>query len=336
MKLIIYDEITFSLKKAKLFKSKIVKMKDIKELERIKLMFLGKKGVFTNIFKKISSLCLSERKKLSMSVNSIKKEIQFLINTKKKEIIKMNLQRKINLEKIDVTLPCKRFNIGSIHPISKTISDIEEYFSKIGFNIVTENFEIENQYYNFDALNIFQDHPARTSQDTFWINKNYLLRTQMSSMQVRMLKKSKLPIKILVSGKVYRNDYDSKHTPMFHQIEGLVIEKKINFSNLKWMMNEFIDYFFENKVVKRFRNSFFPFTVPSMEVDVLEEKKNWIEILGCGMVHPSILNKIDVDLNDYQGCAFGIGVERLAMLRNNISDIRLFFENNLRFLRQFK
>ncbi|CAL4319551.1 Phenylalanine--tRNA ligase alpha subunit [Buchnera aphidicola (Mindarus abietinus)] len=327
---------TSVLKKTKLFKTNIIKIKDIKELELKKIIFLGKKGIFSEIFKKMSCLCQLERKKWSIEINKIKKEIQYLIKSKETKILNSNLQNKINSEKIDVTLPCKRFNIGSIHPISKTIYEIEDYFSKMGFNVVNGNFEIEDEYHNFDALNIPKDHPARESHDTFWINNNYLLRTQMSSMQIRILKENKFPVKTLVSGKAYRNDYDAKHTPMFHQIEGLVIDKKINFSNLKWIMSSFIDSFFKEKVTKRFRSSFFPFTVPSMEVDILKEEKYWIEILGCGMVHPTILKKINVNTDKYQGCAFGMGVERLVMLRNKVTDIRLFFENDLRFLKQFK
>ncbi|WP_343152933.1 phenylalanine--tRNA ligase subunit alpha [Buchnera aphidicola] len=336
IKLSIYDEIILVLKKSKLFKTSIKKITSIKELELKKLNFFGKKGVFAKIFKKISFLSLLERKKWSAEVNTIKKEIQYLIESKKNEILKLSLKNKINSEKIDVTLPSKRFNIGSIHPINKTIYEIEDYFSQMGFNLIASNFEIEDEYHNFDALNIPKDHPARESHDTFWINNNYLLRTQMSSMQIRILKKNKFPAKILVSGKAYRNDYDTKHTPMFHQIEGIVIDKKINFSNLKWIINSFIDYFFKEKVTKRFRNSFFPFTVPSMEVDILKKEKYWIEILGCGMIHPVILKKINVSSEDYQGFAFGMGVERLVMLRNKITDIRLFFENDLRFLKQFK
>ncbi|MBZ2279389.1 phenylalanine--tRNA ligase subunit alpha, partial [Buchnera aphidicola] len=205
----------------------------------------------------------------------------------------------------------------SIHPIIQTINDIKKFFSRLGF-IIVYGPEIEDEYHNFDALNISKNHPSRDSHDTFWFDSKRLLRTQTSSMQIRVMKKEKPPIRLLVPGKVYRNDYDSTHTPMFHQIEGLIVDKNINFSNLKWIIDCFLQYFFDKKISIRFRPSYFPFTVLSAEVDILDAHGKFLEILGCGMVHPKILHNININAHVYSACAFGIGIERITMLRYGI------------------
>ncbi|CAL4319054.1 Phenylalanine--tRNA ligase alpha subunit [Buchnera aphidicola (Sipha maydis)] len=310
--------------------------KSIYELNLVKTKYLGKKGYIFKQIKRIKKLNIHERKKFSIKINKIKKTVVNQIYWKKKNFLALGNKLVQEKKMIDVSLSSQENNYGSLHIVTQTVRKIKSFFSKLGCKIVFGP-EIEHKYYNFDALNVQKNHPSRNFQDTFWFNKNYLLRTQTSSVQIRVMEKEKPPIKILVPGKVYRNDSDLTHSPMFHQIEGLIVDKKINFSNLKWMMENFLLYFFEDKIKIRFRNSYFPFTTPSMEVDIFNKKsKEWLEVLGCGMVHPFVFNNVNIDISKYSGCAFGIGIERIIMLKYEISNIRSFFKNDLRLLRQFK
>lgn len=316
-------------------KHEIQNSHDIQILYEIKIKYLGKNGIFNNYIKNLKNLSFEEKKRYSVIINKIKKKTISKINQKKDELNQSIFNNRIKKEKIDISLPGRIFQKGSIHPINHSINFIREFFYKLGFQSVN-GFEIEDEYHNFDALNIPKNHPSRDNHDTFWFDKNRLLRTQTSTMQIRIMKSEKPPMRFIFPGKVYRNDYDSTHTPMFHQVEGLIVEKNINFSHLKWIIYNFIYNFFEKKIPLRFRPSYFPFTTPSSEVDIMTHSNKWLEILGCGMVHPLVLKNVNIDSNVYSACAFGLGVERITMLRYEIADIRSFFENDLRFIKQFK
>ncbi|QJC29747.1 phenylalanine--tRNA ligase subunit alpha [Enterobacteriaceae endosymbiont of Plateumaris pusilla] len=316
-------------------KKEINLINNIKELNIFKVKYLGKKGYISLQFLLLKKLTTKDKIKKSIIINNVKKQIKELIKKRKNELEYNNIKFKLLSEKIDISLPGRSTKIGSQHPITTVINDIEKFFIKIGFKI-TESQEIEDIFHNFDALNISENHPSRTEQDTFWLNKKILLRTQTSNIQIRIMKILNPPIRILTSGKVYRNDYDKKHTPMFHQIEGLLIDNNLNFLELKGILSLFLKSFFNKKLKIRFRPSYFPFTEPSLEIDILGKNNKWIEVLGAGIVHPNVLRNVNPNLLKYSGLAFGIGVERLAMLRYNIHDIRLFFENDIRFLKQFK
>ncbi|QFQ32865.1 phenylalanine--tRNA ligase subunit alpha [Buchnera aphidicola (Aphis fabae)] len=318
-----------------IIKNEINNSNNIEMLDKIKIKYLGKNGIFNNYMKNIKSFSFEEKKKYSIIINTIKKKTISKINIKKSELNKFILKKRIQKEKIDVSLPGRYIQNGSIHPVNHSINFIQNFFAKLGFQSVN-GLEIEDEYHNFDALNIPKNHPARDNHDTFWLDEIRLLRTQTSTMQIRMMKSEKPPMRFIFPGKVYRNDYDSTHTPMFHQVEGLIVEKNINFSHLKWIIYNFIYSFFNKKVSLRFRPSYFPFTTPSSEVDIMDDSKKWLEILGCGMVHPLVLKNVNIDSNVYSACAFGLGVERITMLRYGISDLRSFFENDLRFIKQFK
>ncbi|CAL4319526.1 Phenylalanine--tRNA ligase alpha subunit [Buchnera aphidicola (Eriosoma lanigerum)] len=307
----------------------------IHELEKIRIKYLGKKGYITLEMKKLSVLKHQEKKEIACYLNHIKNHIQNILNIRKKKIYQDLLNVSVNKQKIDVTLLGRKILNGNLHPITMTIHFLKNFFFKLGLEFVSGP-EIEDAYHNFDALNIDENHPSRSMHDTFWFDKSRLLRTQTSSMQVRIMKKKKLPIRCIVAGKVYRNDYDSTHTPMFHQMEGLIIDRNINLIQLKWIIQSLLREFFNNSVEIRFRNSYFPFTVPSMEVDIRSIQGEWLEVLGCGMVHPKVFKNLNINHLEYLGCAFGIGIERMAMLKYGISDIRSFFENDIRFLEQFK
>ncbi|AZP36397.1 Phenylalanine--tRNA ligase alpha subunit [Candidatus Annandia adelgestsuga] len=320
------------LKKAK---HSINKSNNLQSLEKNRIKYLGKNSYLSNKIIHLNKISKKEKSILGYNINIVKNKIKNLILENKKKIEKKKLYKKLLLEKIDISLPGRKFKIGNIHPINKTISRIELFFKNLGFEVKTGP-EIENTFYNFDCLNIPKYHPARKFSDTFWFNKNTLLRTQTSSVQIRVLENNKPPIKCISYGKVYRKDYDSTHTPMFHQMEGFVIDKKISFSNLKYILYNFIKFFFNDKNLKiRFRPSYFPFTEPSAEIDIKQKNGNWLEILGCGMIHPNILKYCKINYNIYSGFAFGLGIERITMLYYNIDDIRLFFENDLNFLTQF-
>ncbi|CAL4318967.1 Phenylalanine--tRNA ligase alpha subunit [Buchnera aphidicola (Periphyllus testudinaceus)] len=314
----------------------INKCKNIYELNEIKSKNLGKKGFITKKMKFLKEMDLNKRKEFSIFINKIKKKIIKLILNKKNELIEKFSNITLNKSNIDITLSSKEICSGSLHIITKSIYKIQNFFSKLGCEVISGP-EIESDYYNFDALNIKKDHPSRDSHDTFWFNKNFLLRTQTSSVQIRSMEVKKPPIRIVVPGKVYRNDSSLTHSPMFHQIEGLIVEKGISFSNLKWIMENFLYDFFKKVYKIRFRNSYFPFTTPSAEIDIFNNKsQKWLEVLGCGMVHPTVLKNVKINSKIYSGCAFGIGIERLIMLKYNLSNIRSFFKNDLRFLKQFK
>ena len=320
---------------------------DLNQVIQIKTELFGKNGKISNEFKKMGSIPVVAKKKFASDLNEIKDEIQNLILKKIQEIEIQEINSKIKNEKVDVTLPERSFNKGKIHPVSQVIDEISSIFSEIGFN-VEEGPDIENEYYNFSALNTPDNHPARDMHDTFYLDKKkkFLLRTHTSPVQVRTMLKGKPPFKFIAPGRTYRSDSDQTHSPMFHQVEGLHIDKNLNMGHLKGCLNYFIKEFFEvNKINMRFRPSHFPFTEPSAEVDigyeikdgkiVIGEGDKWLEILGCGMVHPNVLKNVKVDTLKYQGYAFGIGIDRLAMLKYGINDLRAFFETDCRWLNHF-
>ena len=329
------------------FINKLKQDLDLNSVNQIKTDLFGKNGKISNEFKKLGSIAVEERKKFASELNSIKDEIQTAISKKIQDLEIIEINSKLQNEKIDVTLPERSFNKGKIHPVSQVIDEISSIFSEIGFN-VEEGPDVENEYNNFTALNTPDNHPARDMHDTFYLdnNKEYLLRTHTSPVQVRTMLKGKPPFKIIAPGRTYRSDSDQTHSPMFHQVEGLHIDKNINMGHLKGCLNYFIKEFFEvNKIKMRFRPSHFPFTEPSAEVDIgykikdgkiiIGEGDKWLEILGCGMVHPNVLKNVKVDPSKYQGYAFGIGIDRLAMLKYGINDLRSFFETDYRWLNHF-
>ncbi len=318
-------------KKIHKFNSEIKKINKTKKIEELRIKYLGKKGYIKklmNLFKKIPKKL---KPKIGKKINKLKK--YFLYNIKKiKKKIKLKNKK---VQEIDISLPGKNYILnGSKHPITITLNKIENFFEKLGFeNIIGK--EIENKYYNFDALNIPKYHPSRNKSDTFWINKNSLLRTQTSCMQIRYMKKNKPPIKIISSGCVFRKDNDCTHTPMFHQLECFLVDKNINFCNLKYIIYNFINFFFKKKTIIKFIPSYFPFTKPSAEILIKNNKGKWIEILGCGLIHPKIFKNTNINYKKYSGLAFGIGIERLTMLKYNINDIRILYKNNIDLLNKF-
>ena len=327
--------------------SKLKSKIDISQVNQIKTDLFGKNGLISSQFKNIGSVVEAERKKFAADLNSIKDELQDLINSKVNEIETAEINEKLAKEKVDITLPERSFVQGKVHPVSQTIDEISSIFSEIGFSI-EEGPDVENEYYNFTALNTPDNHPARDMHDTFYLdeNKETLLRTHTSPVQIRTMLKEKPPFKIIAPGRTYRSDSDQTHAPMFHQVEGLHIDKDINMGHLKGCLNYFIKEFFEvDKIKMRFRPSHFPFTEPSAEVDigyeikdgkiVIGEGDKWLEILGCGMVHPNVLKNAKVDPLNFQGYAFGIGIDRLAMLKYGINDLRAFFECDYRWLNHY-
>ena len=329
------------------FLSKLSSKLSLSEINQIKSELFGKNGLISSQFKKIGTIEVSERKKFASDLNLIKDELQNLINSKINEIENTEINQKLDKEKIDITLPERPFIRGKIHPVSQTIDEISSIFSEIGFN-VEEGPDVENEYNNFTALNTPDNHPARDMHDTFYLDekKQKLLRTHTSPVQIRTMLKGKPPFKIIAPGRTYRSDSDQTHAPMFHQVEGLHIDMNINMGHLKGCLNYFIKEFFEvDKIKMRFRPSHFPFTEPSAEVDIgyqikdgkieIGEGDKWLEILGCGMVHPNVLKNVKVDPEKFQGYAFGIGIDRLAMLKYGINDLRSFFDCDYRWLNHF-
>ena len=329
------------------FLEKLNKDLSLEQINQIKSELFGKNGLISSQFKNISSIPNSERKKFASDLNQIKDQLQNLIENKINKIDTKKINEKLKNEKIDVTLPERPFVRGKIHPVSQTIDEISSIFSEIGFT-VEEGPDIENEYNNFTALNTPDNHPARDMHDTFYLNENkeILLRTHTSPVQIRTMLRNKPPFKIIAPGRTYRSDSDQTHTPMFHQVEGLHIDKDINMGHLKGCLNYFIKEFFEvEKIKMRFRPSHFPFTEPSAEVDIGYEIKDgkiiigegdkWLEILGCGMVHPNVLRNVKVDPSKYQGYAFGIGIDRLTMLKYGINDLRAFFDCDYRWLNHY-
>ena len=329
------------------FLTKLKERLNLSEINQIKSELFGKNGLISTQFKKIGTLAESERKKFASDLNVVKDELQDLINFKINEVENAEINKKLDKEKIDITLPARSFVRGKIHPVSQTIDEISSIFSEIGFS-VEEGPDVENEYNNFTALNTPDNHPARDMHDTFYLDekKQKLLRTHTSPVQIRTMLKDKPPFKIIAPGRTYRSDSDQTHAPMFHQVEGLHIDKDINMGHLKGCLNYFVKQFFEvDKIKMRFRPSHFPFTEPSAEVDIGYEMKDgkiivgegnqWLEILGCGMVHPNVLKNVKVDPTKFQGYAFGIGIDRLAMLKYGINDLRAFFDCDYRWLNHF-
>ena len=329
------------------FFSKLEEAKDLEKVNQIKSELFGKNGIISNQFKVLATKSDEDKKTFASELNTLKNDLQTIINQKVEKIKNEEINKKLENEKIDVTLPERSFRIGKIHPVSQVIDEISSIFSEIGFS-VEEGPDIENEYNNFTALNIPKHHPARDMHDTFYLDedKKTLLRTHTSPVQIRTMLKGKPPFKIIAPGRTYRSDSDQTHSPMFHQLEGLHIDKDISMGHLKGCLNYFIKEFFEiDKIKMRFRPSHFPFTEPSAEVDIGYEIKNgqivigegnkWLEILGCGMVHPNVLKNVKVDHKKFQGYAFGIGIDRLAMLKYGINDLRAFFECDYRWLNHY-
>ena len=316
-------------------KEDISNCSSLKELDSVRVFYLGKKGKVSLELKSLSKLDPKERPEFGKQINEIKKTLQEKISLKKTELNTQKIKASIEQAAIDITLPGKTSFIGNIHPLSTTLNEIEKIFINAGF-LVDDGPEIEDEYHNFTALNIPGNHPARAMHDTFYFDNEYLLRTHTSPIQIRSMERDGVPIRVIAPGKVYRRDSDITHTPMFHQVEGLVIDKDINFTHLKGILHDFINSFFKDEMTLRFRPSYFPFTEPSAEVDLLSGDGQWLEILGCGMVHPKVLDNLGIDNKTFSGYAFGMGVERLTMLKYGIKDIRLFYENDLSFLSQFK
>ena len=318
---------------------------DLNALDQIRVEYMGKKGVLTQYLKQLGDLPADERPKVGQAVNQAKKTLQESLNARRSALETAALNAKLSAETIDVTLPGRGQDTGGIHPVTRTLQRIEEYFNRLGFEIATGP-EIESDYHNFTALNIPESHPARAMHDTFYVDETTLLRTHTSPVQVRVMENKEPPLRIIAPGRVYRCDSDVTHTPMFHQVEGFMVDTDVTFAQLKGMLTDFLRNFFEKDLATRFRPSYFPFTEPSAEVDMecvmcsgkgcrVCSHTGWLEVLGCGMIHPNVLANVDIDNEKYTGFAFGMGVERLTMLRYGVNDLRLFFENDLRFLRQF-
>ena len=308
------------------------KASNSKDLQDLKIKYLGKKGKISLLSKDLGNLSQSERPQAGKAINLLKTFFEEQSQILSKEIEQQEINAILEKESIDITLPVDSEKHGNLHPITKTVDKICQYFISRGYSI-EDGPEIESEYFNFDALNIPKDHPARDMHDTFYVDAETLLRTHTSPVQIRSILKSKVPLKIICPGKVYRSDADQTHTPMFHQIEGLLIDEEVNFGNLKHELTEFLNYFFGKKLKVRFRPSYFPFTEPSAEVDIMD-KKGWLEIMGCGMVHPNVLKEAGVDPKKYSGFAFGLGIERMTKLDYQMDDMRLLFENDLRLISQ--
>lgn len=304
-------------------------------LDQVRVEFLGKKGKLTEQLKSLGQLSAEERPKAGQLINQAKQQVQKLIHLRGELLRAEEMTATLAKESVDITLPGNTNDLGGLHPVTRTINRIEKFFGELGFETKVGP-EIEDDFHNFDALNIPEHHPARADHDTFYFNPKLVLRTQTSGVQIRTMEAEQPPLRIISPGRVYRNDYDQTHTPMFHQVEGLMVDKDISFTHLKGILHDFLHNFFEEDLEIRFRPSYFPFTEPSAEVDVKGKNGKWLEVLGCGMVHPNVLRSVNIDPEQYTGFAFGMGVERLTMLRYGVNDLRAFFENDLRFLKQFK
>lgn len=308
-------------------------------LDDVRVHYLGKKGALTALLKQLGNVSAEDRPKFGQLVNEAKDQVQEKITEHKTALTAAALNAKLATETIDISLSGKGQEVGGLHPVTRTMERIETFFRGIGFDVAAGP-EIEDDYHNFEALNIPAHHPARAMQDTFYFNPTTVLRTHTSPVQVRTMETSQPPIRIICPGRVYRCDSDQTHTPMFHQVEGLLIDENISFADLKGILQQFLNVFFEDDLKVRFRPSYFPFTEPSIEVDIMRTnskgEESWLEVLGCGMVHPKVLEMSGIDSEKYTGFAFGMGVERFAMLRYKVDDLRMFFENDLRFLKQFK
>lgn len=308
---------------------------DSQTLDQLRVHYLGKKGELTSLLKSLGSLPAEERPRAGEVINQAKQLVQDALNARKEALDSAALNARLAAESVDVTLPGRDPEVGGIHPVTRTINRIEDFFSSIGFT-VAEGPEIEDDYHNFEALNIPAHHPARAMHDTFYFDAHTLLRTHTSPVQVRSMESQQPPIRIICPGRVYRCDSDMTHSPMFHQVEGLLIDENISFADLKGILQQFLRAFFEQDLRVRFRPSYFPFTEPSIEVDVDRGDGRWLEVLGCGMVHPRVLEMSGIDPEKYTGFAFGMGVERFSMLRYGVDDLRLFFDNDIKFLSQLR
>ena len=326
--------------------TELKELDSLKALKNFRVKFLGKKGELTQLLKRMRELAPEERPAFGRLINELKETLEGLIAEKERELKELEKRKRLERERIDITLPGRRPSIGVLHPVTLVMEEIVDVFVSMGFQIA-EGPEIEEDYYNFEALNIPPDHPARDMQDTFYIDGKRLLRTHTSPVQIRVMEKYPLPIRIIAPGRVYRRDFDVSHTPMFHQVEGLLVDEKVTFAELKGTLEEFARRVFGEETKVRFRPSFFPFTEPSAEMDIgcvickgsgcrVCKGTGWLEILGCGMVDPEVFKSVNYDPDKVTGYAFGLGVERIAMLKYGIDDIRLFFENDLRFLSQFR
>jgi len=333
------------------FKVELVNAKNLADIEKLRIEYLGKSGKVTEKLKTLGSLPIEQKKIAGQEINSLKNYISEILDSKKSELEKLELDKKLSSEKIDVTISVTKQKFGKIHSVSRVLEEVKTIFANMGF-ITAEGPEIESDYNNFTALNISENHPARQMHDTFYVDKKgqgaekFVLRTHTSPVQIRTMSSGKPPFKFIAPGRTFRSDMDQTHSPMFHQIEGFYVDKEVNMGHLKGCLQEFLEEFFETKNIEmRFRSSFFPFTEPSAEVDIKCTKKagkieigqgdDFLEILGCGMIHPKVLENCGIDSKEYSGFAFGIGIERLAMLKYGISDLRQFYENDIRFLNHY-
>ena len=328
------------------FNSQFAQVQNPQQLEELRINFLGKKGLLTELFLDLKNMDATQKRTFGNQINLIRDQITQNIENKKNDFATAQLNAKLSSEKIDITLPSRQENHGSLHPINRVMADIEKIFNELNFDFA-QGPEIEDDFHNFSALNIPKDHPARQMQDTFYLNNSdLLLRTHTSNTQIRKMLNQNPPLRVGALGKVFRREFDQTHSPMFHQFEGFVVDENITMSNLKWTLEYFLEKFFEVKNLQlRFRSSFFPFTEPSAEVDInynsnqgkieIGKGDKYMEILGCGMIHPNVLKNCGIDSEKFQGFAFGIGIERLAMLKYGITDLRLLYENDVRFLKNF-
>ncbi len=311
----------------------------LKDLDEVRVRYLGKKGLVTGRLKALGKLSAEERPAAGQRINEIKQAIQSCLDERSSILENAAVAEKLESEAIDVTLPGRKRTVGTLHPVTITLHKIQQLFKQYGFS-VADGPEIEDDFHNFEALNIPPHHPARAMHDTFYFDDGLLLRTHTSSVQIRTMENSSPPIRVIAPGRVYRCDSDITHSPMFHQVEGLCVDTNVNFAQLKGLVIDFLHSFFENENLGiRFRPSYFPFTEPSAEVDIEWQddagNSNWLEVMGCGMVHPNVFAQVGIDTDKYTGFAFGLGVERLAMLYYGVRDLRMFYENDLRFLNQF-
>jgi len=323
----------------------VLHAQDLNVLDQVRVRYLGKKGQLTEFLKQLKNLAPDERPKAGQAVNHAKQLLQQIIEQRRQELETSEVSRRLSKETIDITLPGRGQTTGGLHPVTQTLNRIEHLFGQAGFEVV-EGPEIEDDYHNFEALNIPENHPARAMHDTFYFDEHTLLRTHTSPVQIRTMSNRKPPLRIIAPGRVYRCDSDVTHTPMFHQVEGFLVDEDVSLADLKGILSDFLQSFFEKDLQVRFRPSYFPFTEPSAEVDIacmicsgdgcrVCSHTGWLEIMGCGMIHPQVFANTGIDNERYTGFAFGLGVERMAMLRFGVNDLRLFFENDLRFLSQF-
>ncbi|MFZ4700091.1 MAG: phenylalanine--tRNA ligase subunit alpha [Candidatus Methylumidiphilus sp.] len=324
----------------------LANVETLADLDQIRVHYLGKKGVFTERMKELGKLPQDQRREAGQAVNLVRDSFQASLENRKNSLEEQALNLRLASEAVDVSLPGRGQGGGGLHPVTLTLRRIARLFGNVGFEVV-EGPEIEDDYHNFEALNIPASHPARAMHDTFYFDEHTLLRTHTSPVQVRVMESRKPPLRIIAPGRVYRCDSDLTHTPMFHQVEGFLVDETVSFADLKGILYEFLRLFFEKDIQVRFRPSYFPFTEPSAEVDMecvicggggcrVCKQSGWLEVMGCGMIHPRVFDYVNIDPESWSGFAFGMGVERLAMLRYGINDLRLFFENDLRFLHQFR